>query len=326
MKRFIIMLCSLVFLSLSACSSKDAHIALGYIDGKYIYLSSSVSGVLKQRLVRRGDQVKAGQLLYKLDPNPEKSELANAQGVLSEAQEKLSDLMHGQRVTVLEQIVAQRKAAQANLVLAQKNLKRYHQLYLDGAVGKAEYDARLADYRSAKEAVKQQEANLAENKLGARRHQILAQVSAVEAAKATVAELKWKLNEKTMHANKAGRVFDTFYRDGEYVPAGQAVLALLPSQNIRVKFFVPEAQLSQMKVGESISFTCDSCKAAGHATIYYISPSAEYTPPVIYSQDTRVKLVYRIEADMTPNEAVKFHPGQPVVVHFVSQAKAASHG
>lgn len=325
MKRLSILLLAFICLGLSGCSSKDSNTALGYIDGKYIYLSSSVSGVLKQRLVRRGDQVKAGQLLYKLDPNPEQSELAKAQGDLAEAQEKLSDLMHGQRVTILEQIIAQRKAAQANLVLAEANLKRYHQLYLDGAVGKAEYDTRLADYKSAKEDVKQQEANLAENKLGARRHQILAQAAAVEAAKATVAELQWELQQKTMMANKSGVVFDTFYREGEYVPAGQAVLALLPPQNIRVKFFVPETQLSQLKVGQPITFTCDGCKTPGHATVYYISPSAEYTPPVIYSQDTRVKLVYRVEADMQPTEAVKFHPGQPVTVHL-SISKASSHG
>lgn len=320
-----ISLLSLIFLS--ACSSKDTHTALGYIDGKYIYLSSSVGGVLDHRWVRRGDQVKANQALYALDPNPEQSELAQADSQLTEAQQKLEDLMRGQRVTVLEQIIAQRQAAKANLVLTQANLKRYHQLYLDNAVGKAEYESRLADYRSAKESYKQQEANLAENKLGARRHQILAQAAAVDAEKANIKRLKWALSQKTMHANKAGLVFDTFYREGEYVPAGQAVLALLPPKNIRVKFFVSETELSQIKISQPITFTCDGCKASGHATIYYISPSAEYTPPVIYSQDTRVKLVYRIEAGMSPEEATHFHPGQPIVVYLSGKSsRASSHG
>jgi HlyD family secretion protein len=53
-------------------------------------------------------------------------------------------------------------------------------------------------------------------------------------------------------------------------------------------------------------------------TVSYISPHAEYTPPVIYSQESRSKLVFMIEAVFDPGTSVNLHPGQPVDVHLGS--------
>ena len=312
MKKWI--LSALLVIFLVSCTDKQEGHYLGYIDGKYLYLSSSVGGVLIDRLVSRGDHVKQGQKLYILDPNPQQRQLLQAQAQLEQSRQTLANLMHGQRETILEEIIAQQRQAQADFVLAAQELKRYRKLYKDGAVGKSELDQRIATYDATKEKVKELDANLAEAKLGARKHLILAQEANVEAAHAKIKELSWELSQKTMYANKSGMVFNTFYRPGEYVAAGQSVLAVLPPENIRLKFFVPETVVSRLKVGEQVSFTCDSCQATGSATIYYISPQAEYTPPVIYSRDTRQKLVYRIEADMPASEAIQYHPGQPIEV------------
>ena len=314
MRKWILSSVLVLVVFLVSCSDQQQGSYLGYVDGKYIYLSSSVSGVLINRLVRRGDHVKQGQKLYQLDPNPQHSELQQAEAQLEQSRQTLANLIRGQRETVLEEIIAQQRQAQADYVLASQEIKRYRKLYKDGAVGKAELDQRVATYNASHEKVKELNANLAEAKLGARKHLIFAQEADVEAARAKIKELNWELGQKTLYANKSGLIFDTFYRTGEYVPAGQAVLALLPPQNIRLKFFVPESVVSRIKVGEKVTFSCDSCKTAGSATIYYISPQAEYTPPVIYSRDTREKLVYRVEADMSANEAVKYHPGQPIEV------------
>jgi HlyD family secretion protein len=50
--------------------------------------------------------------------------------------------------------------------------------------------------------------------------------------------------------------------------------------------------------------------------VSFISPQAEYTPPVIYSQENRSKLVFMIEAVFDPDVAAKLHPGQPVDVRI----------
>jgi HlyD family secretion protein len=317
-KKWNFLLALMMLFALVGCSDQDKPAYLGYIDGKYIYLSSSVPGNLIQRLVNRGEQVKEGQKLYTLDPNPQQSELEQAQAQLTQSRQTLANLITGQRQTILNEITAQQRQAQADFVLAEQNIKRYRKLYKDGAVGKAELDSREATYNSTKEKVKEVNANLAEAKLGARKHLIFAQEAEVDVERANIKKLEWELSQKTMYANKSGLIFDTFYREGEYVPAGQAVLALLPPQNIRLQFFVPEKVLSQIKIGDQVNFTCDNCKRSNNATIYYISPQAEYTPPIIYSRDTREKLVYKVEADMPSQEAVKFHPGQPIEVSIKS--------
>ena len=136
----------------------------------------------------------------------------------------------------------------------------------------------------------------------------------MDANTATLNHSLWALNQKTMNAPVDGVVFDTFYRVGERVDLNHPVLAILNPANIQVLFYVPETVLSQIKLGQDITFTCDTCQQATHAKISYISPEAEYTPPVIYSKDSRDKLVYLIRASMPADVAVQFHPGQPIDV------------
>jgi HlyD family secretion protein len=136
----------------------------------------------------------------------------------------------------------------------------------------------------------------------------------MDANTATLNHSLWALNQKTMNAPVDGVVFDTFYRVGERVDLNHPVLAILNPSNIEVLFYVPETLLSHIKLGEEITFTCDSCEQVTHAKISYVSPEAEFTPPVIYSKDSRDKLVYLIRASMPADIAIQFHPGQPIDV------------
>ena len=109
-------------------------------------------------------------------------------------------------------------------------------------------------------------------------------------------------------------MIDTFYLPGELVPAGRPVLSLLSPEQIKIIFFIPQSYLSQLKLAQLVTVTCDNCVSPIKAKIDFIAPQAEYTPPVIYSDALRSKLVYRIEAAPNLNEAIKLHPGQPVNV------------
>ena len=107
---------------------------------------------------------------------------------------------------------------------------------------------------------------------------------------------------------------DTLYRQGEYVAAGNPVVVLLPPENLRVRFFVPQAVLPQIKTGETVKVNFDGGKQAYTATINYISTQNEFTPPVIYNRENRAKLVYMIEAKFSSADAADLRPGQPVDV------------
>jgi HlyD family secretion protein len=104
------------------------------------------------------------------------------------------------------------------------------------------------------------------------------------------------------------------YREGEWVAAGNPVVRMLPPQNIKVRFFVPETVVGSLAIGHKVSLHCDGCVTDIPATVTYVSAEAEYTPPVIYSNETRGKLIYMIEAHPTREDAPKLHPGQPVSV------------
>ena len=136
----------------------------------------------------------------------------------------------------------------------------------------------------------------------------------VDAAKAVLAQNDWKVAQKSMAAPLAGLVENTYFSRGEWVPAGQPILSLLPPDKIKVRFFVPENVLGNIKVGQSVSLACSGCGAPIKATITFIAAQPEFTPPVIYSKDSRAKLVFYVEAKPPPEQAARLHPGQPVDV------------
>ncbi|MCA0249530.1 MAG: HlyD family efflux transporter periplasmic adaptor subunit [Proteobacteria bacterium] len=114
-------------------------------------------------------------------------------------------------------------------------------------------------------------------------------------------------------------VENTFFNVGEWVPAGSPVVSLLPDFRVKLRFFVPEEDVARARPGNEVSFTCDSCPSGLKATITYVSPRAEYTPPVIYSQSARTKLVFLVEARPTKLR-VPLQPGLPVAVQSFGTA------
>ena len=142
------------------------------------------------------------------------------------------------------------------------------------------------------------------------------------ALRQAVANLEWsqtRLARRTAKSPADGTIQQIYYRPGETVPAGRAVLALLPPQNLKIRFFVPQALLPQIKFGETVAVSCDGCVKNLSATVSFIARSAEYTPPVIYSMDERAKLVFLVEA--RPAEPDKFRVGQPVSVTLSNGAQ-----
>jgi HlyD family secretion protein len=136
----------------------------------------------------------------------------------------------------------------------------------------------------------------------------------VAQARAAVAQAEWQVSQRHVVAPVAALVADTFARPGETIAAGVPIVSLLPPQNILVRFFVPETELATLHVGDRMAISCDNCASGLTAAITFISPQPEYTPPVIYSESNREKLVYLIEAHPTPEQAVQLKPGQPVDV------------
>lgn len=318
-KIFFGLLIGIVLFSIAGCNNKNRIVLQGYVDGKYTYLASSVAGKLEQLFVKRGDRIEAAKIIFTLDPEPEISLLQKAEQSLAQSQQVLSDLEKGQRQTVVDSLKAQLQQAIADLDYNSKALARDKALYKERVLDKNTFDKATSDYDQSLNHVKDLQSRIEEANLGARENLISAQRANVAGNVADVNQMRWAVGQKTGRTPVAAQVFDTLHEVGEFVAAGQPVVVLLPPSTMKIVFFVPETILSRMSIGQNIEFGCDSCTKLYTATVNFVSTDAEFTPPVIFSRDTRDKLVYRIEAKIDESLAPQFHTGQPVDVYVNSQ-------
>ena len=140
-------------------------------------------------------------------------------------------------------------------------------------------------------------------------------------AEARVNTSQTKLTRRTAFAPVTGSIQQIYFREGEMVPAQRPVLSIMPPGNMKVRFFVSESELPKLALGDSVRIGCDGCAADLTAKIYFIATTAEYTPPVIYSQDERAKLVYLIQA--RPDKPDALRVGQPVSVFLQPKTAGA---
>jgi len=237
---------------LSASCSHPKHIWVqGYVEGEFVYISSTLAGPLQTLNVYRGTEVKAGDPLFALDRTVEKAALDQAQ---------------------------------ASLTFSQQDFDRQEKLSLNPG------SASIRDLQLARSARDQDSQRLV--------------------------QAQWNFAQKEQAALQAGLVFDTLYREGEWVEAGHPVVVLLPPQNIEVRAFVPETEVGTIHPGDKAQVTVDGVKEPFIGKVRYIFPQSEYTPPVIYSEESRGKLVFMVEVDFDPETAAKLHPGQPVDVEI----------
>lgn len=307
------LLWSALVLPLAACSLQNNPDYQGYAEGEFVKVAAPFAGSLTTLNVKRGDQVATGAKLFSLEQENEVAEHRQAVEQARRAEAQLEDLKKGKRPSEIDAINAQLVQARANLKLSTSQLKRQEQLVAQNFVSADKVDEARSAYERDKGRITELEAQLTTARLAARADEISAAEAAAAAAHATLAQAEWKLAQKSVKAPVTGLVADTLYVQGEWVPAGSPVVSLLPPQNIKARFFVPEPELARIHIGDTVQLGCDSCKPLD-AQVSYISPQAEYTPPVIYSKDSRAKLMFLVEARPRAEDAAFLHPGQPLDV------------
>uniref|UniRef100_I2Q0D8 Multidrug resistance efflux pump n=1 Tax=Desulfovibrio sp. U5L TaxID=596152 RepID=I2Q0D8_9BACT len=302
------------FLALAGCEAEKPRVWQGYVEGEFVYVAGKLAGRLDALPVARGDTAAAGQTLYVLEHGYEDRGLALAEADLRQAESDLRDKEKGLRPEEIDQITADLRRAKASLSLSRLEYDRRVRLYASKTIAKEELDAARTAQATDQEQVKSLEAKLATGRLASREDQIRAAQAAVDAARQAVGQARWNLDQMTQRAGVGGLVYDTLHYQGEWVAAGSPVVTLLPPENVKARFFVPEAVAGALSRGQDIRVSWDGGKEPVAARISYIAPTVEYTPPVIYSQGFREKLVIMVEAVFAPDVAARLHPGQPVDV------------
>lgn len=304
---------------LSGCSDPNRAQWQGYIEGEYVLVASPFGGALEQLNVRRGDLVKAGDVVFGLEHAAEEAARNEAAARLDQAKARLENLTKGKRPTEIASIEARLAQAQASLGLSQAEFKRWEKLKSDGVASQSEIDRARTTYERDQRLVTEWSSELATAKLGGRMDEVRAAEAEVASVTAALARAQWNLGQKRQCAPTNGLVFDTLYQAGELVPAGGPVVSILPPGNVKTRFFVQQTRLGGLKIGQKLSIKVDGATASYRGIITYIAPQAEYTPPVIYSRDNRAKLVFMVEAAFEAPDPEILHPGQPVDVQLVKE-------
>jgi HlyD family secretion protein len=286
---------------------------LGYVEGETVMIAAPQAGRITTRPAIKGKTIKKGETVFSLDPSVGAAERARAEAAVQTAQAQLDNLLTGKRDSELDQIRAQRREAEASLALAKTELLRTLSLATTGTGSRmsldqaqaavSQYEARVAQFEAAEKA----------GKLAGRGAEIEAARSKVIEAEASAEQARARLAELSPASPVDAIVENTFFDVGEWVGAGQPVVSLLPPNAITLRYFVPEAALAKAQPGTSIQFTCDGCGPEKTATITHVEASPEFTPPVIYSQSARAKLVFLVEA-LPDSIDPLLRPGLPIEV------------
>lgn len=311
-------ICGLAVLILSGCQKSESPTRFqGYIEGEFVYVASPLGGKLETLSVSRGDMVEANAPLFALDNIPETAARDEAQNRLVQAQATLEDVRKGKRPSEIDSLAAQLQQARETLALSEKEAIRQEKLAtVPGAGTQKDLDAARSTRDQNRQKVAQLEADLKTAQLGSRADQISAVEAEAKALAFTLKKTEWNLEQKRQSAPVKALVYDTFYRVGEWVPDGRAVVSLLPPGNVKIRVYVPQEQMSRLHPGGTLRVYVDGIAAPYSAKISYISTREEYTPPVIYSKENRAKLVFLVEGRFDSDVALKLHPGQPVDVEW----------
>jgi HlyD family secretion protein len=288
---------------------------LGYVEAETLYIGAPVSGRLAQRSVDRGGSVAAGAPLFSLDPETTDADTARLAAQVAAAQADAANLASvRQRQPELDVTRAGEAAAAAQLTKAQNDFGRMSALAARGFASRAQLDAARAARDGAAASLAQARAQYRSGELSTGRgEQIAAAQAQIAGAEAALRGQRQRRSEIAPISPAKGIVEQTYYNVGEWVPANAPVVSVLPDDRRKLRFYVPQDKVSALKPGATIRFTCDGCGAQRQARISYIAPRAEFTPPVIYSERARAKLVFMVEAALAPADQ-PLPPGLPVAV------------
>ena len=262
-----------LLLGLSSCEKPPDDARLGYAEGDEALISAPQPGWVTSMKVQRGQTIHRGDLLFVLDDTRETATRDQALASLAQAKASLAQ-------------------ETSTLAYTRTELGRQDRLAQLGAGTPTQRDLARTSFEQSQ----------------ARIGQLKAEIAAMQAS---LGSASYALSQREVIAQTEGAVQDINFREGEYVPAATPVLSVLPPGNIFVRFFVPEGQLSRAHLGQKVRITCDGCRPV-EAQISFIAAQQEFTPPVIFSNESRDKLVFKLEARAP--RGLKLHPGQPVEV------------
>ena len=300
-------------LLIGACSeAADEPALIGYVEADWIYIAAPQAGWIVEQPVRAGSPVAKGDLLFRLDADAQVATLKEAEARIRQTKAEAIDLGTGARPAEIRALEARQQEAEARLAKTAADRDRIVPLAAEGLEPRARADQLVADAQIAAASVEAIRRDIAVAQEAARPANRDAAEARTQSAEAAVSAAAYGVKQRTVQAATSGKVEEVFLDVGEFAVPGARVIALMAEDGLKVRFFVPQAELLAIKPGDTVAVQADGQTAPLSATITYIATEPEFTPPVIYTRDARQKLVFAVDARLAPGSGLL--PGLPVEI------------
>jgi HlyD family secretion protein len=283
----------------------------GNIETTEVNLGFKISGRIVSLSVQEGDWIERGKVLAKLDDEDLLQRLALAEATLKSAQARLDKLLAGSRPEEIREAEAALRQAQFDFENKRTYYERMKALYERGVVPRETFDNAETGFKVATAGLQRATENYQLVRKGPRKEDIEDGRAQVEQARASLQLIKTQLSYTRLTSPLSGVVLVKSGEVGEVVNPGTSILTLADIENVWLKAYVSQTDLSRVKWGQEVSVTTDlKPQKIYKGRISFISSQAEFTPKQIQTEKERVTLVYRIKIDI-PNPERELKPGMP---------------
>lgn len=304
----------------------------GRIEATSIDIASKVAGRIETIAVDEGDTVTKDEVLARMDTSTldaqrreAEAELKRAKIAINTAQELVKQ-RHSEKEAA-DALVAQR---QAELNAAQKRLDRTQRLTERGTTSQQALDDDQASFEGARAALSAAKAQVAasEAAISQSESQVVSAEAAVEATQAQIERIESDIEDSTLRSPRDGRVQYLVAQPGEVVAAGGTVLNMVDLTDVYMNFFLPTTAAGRLRVGSEARIIFDAApEYVVPATISYVADVAQFTPKTVETEEERLKLMFRVKAQIDPDLLEKYmnlvKTGVPGVVYVKVDSAAA---
>lgn len=275
----------------------------GRVEAVEIDIATKIAGRIKEIYVDEGDFVTAGQVVARMDTAQLEAQRRQAQAQFHRAQigvDTAKSLVTQRKAekTAAVAVVAQREA---ELDAAESKFKRSEELVKTNVVSQQTLDDDRASKEGADAAVGAAKAQLAasEAAISSAEAQVVDANAAVDAAKAAIESITADIDDSTLRAPRDGRVQYRVAQLGEVLSAGGRVLNMVDLSDVYMTFFLPTAEAGRVAIGADVRLVLDAApQYIIPAKATFVADVAQFTPKSVETEEERLKLMFRIKAQI----------------------------
>lgn len=302
-------------------TGNDRLVLHGNVDIRQVDVAFEVTGRIEAVAVEEGARVTPGQRLARLQAQRYRRAAERAGSEAAAQREQLTALETGTRPEEIRRLEARLEAARAEAEHAARHLKRIEGLQRRDLVSEEELDTARSALQVARARTHVAERELELAVAGPREEDIAAARARLGALEAALAGARIDLEDTQLRAPQAGIVRERLLEVGDMAGPQQPVFRLALTEPVWVRAYVAETELDRVRPGTPARIHTDSGPDAGYAGwVGYVSPTAEFTPKSVQTEEVRTDLVYQVRI-MACNPDGRLRLGMPATVTLEAGAE-----